>query len=94
MLGDRISAEEGAGIGLVNMAVPKAKLYEETVAFAKRLADGLPYSKIGEGSVKCLSQVPLNKGLKLEAEAFGIVLSIMEGISAFMSKRKTEFEGK
>lgn len=53
MLGDRISAEEAAKIGLVNKVVPKAKLHEETLALAKRLADGPPRrSKIGKGNVK------------------------------------------
>jgi enoyl-CoA hydratase/3-hydroxyacyl-CoA dehydrogenase len=43
------------------------------------------------------SQVPLDVGLKLEAAAFGIVMStkdVMEGVSALMSKRKPEFKGK
>jgi enoyl-CoA hydratase/3-hydroxyacyl-CoA dehydrogenase len=41
--------------------------------------------------------VPLDIGLKMEAQAFGIALStkdVMEGVSAFMSKRKPEFKGK
>jgi enoyl-CoA hydratase/3-hydroxyacyl-CoA dehydrogenase len=98
MLGDRISAEEAAKIGLVNKVVPKAKLHEETLAFAKRLADGPPVAlKLAKEALNFGSQVPLDIGLKLEAEAFGIVLStkdIMEGVSAFMSKRKPEFKGK
>jgi enoyl-CoA hydratase/3-hydroxyacyl-CoA dehydrogenase len=98
MLGDRISAEEAAKIGLVNKVVPKAKLYEETLAFAKRLADGPPVAlKFAKETLNFGTQVPLDIGLKLEAEAFGIVLStkdVMEGVSAFMSKRKPEFKGK
>jgi len=98
MLGDRISAEEAARIGLVNKVVPKAKLLEETAAFAKRLADGPPVAlRLAKETVGFGTQVPLDIGLKLEAEALGIALStkdIMEGVSAFMSKRKPEFKGK
>jgi enoyl-CoA hydratase/3-hydroxyacyl-CoA dehydrogenase len=98
MLGDRISAEEAAKIGLVNKVVPKAKLHEETLALAKRLADGPPVAlKLAKETLNFGTQVPLDIGLKLEAAAFGITLStkdVMEGISALMSKRKPEFKGK
>ncbi len=98
MLGERISAEEGAKIGLVTKVVPKAKLQEETVALARKLADGPPVAlKLAKETLNFGSQVPLDIGLKMEAEAFGIALStkdVMEGVSAFMSKRKPEFKGK
>lgn len=98
MLGERISAEEGARIGLVNKVVPKAKLQEETIALARKLSDGPPIAlKLAKETINFGSQVPLDIGLKMEAEAFGIVLStkdVMEGVSAFMSKRKPEFKGK
>ena len=98
MLGSRITAEEAAKLGLVTKVVPKAKLQEETVALAKRLADGPPVAlKLAKETINFGTQVPLDVGLKLEAEAFGIALStkdVMEGVSAFMSKRKPEFKGK
>jgi enoyl-CoA hydratase/3-hydroxyacyl-CoA dehydrogenase len=98
MLGTRITAEEAAKLGLVTKVVPKAKLQEETVALAKRLADGPPVAlRLAKETINFGTQVPLDIGLKLEAEAFGIVLStkdVMEGVSAFMSKRKPEFKGK
>lgn len=98
MLAGRISAEEAARIGLVNKVFPKAKLQEETVALAKKLAEGPPVAlRLAKEALNFGTQVPLDIGLKLEAEAFGIVLStkdVMEGVSAFMSKRKPEFKGK
>jgi enoyl-CoA hydratase/3-hydroxyacyl-CoA dehydrogenase len=98
MIGERISAEEAARIGLVNKVVPRAKLLEETVALARKLADGPPVAlKLAKETLNFGTQVPLDIGLKMEAEAFGIVLStkdVMEGVSAFMSKRKPEFKGK
>ena len=98
MLGNRISAEEAARIGLVTKVVPKAKLNEETVALARKLADGPPVAlKFAKQMLNFGTQVPLDIGLQMEAEAFGIVFStkdVMEGVSAFMSKRKPEFKGK
>ena len=98
MLGNRITAEEAARIGLVTKVVPKAKLQEETVALARKLADGPPIAlRLAKETINFGTQVPLDIGLKLEAEAFGIALStkdVMEGVSAFMSKRKPEFKGK
>ncbi len=98
MLGNRITADEAARIGLVTKVVPKAKLQEETVALARKLADGPPIAlRLAKETINFGTQVPLDIGLKLEAQAFGIALStkdVMEGISAFMSKRKPEFKGK
>lgn len=98
MLGERISAEEARSIGLINKVVPKEKLYEETVALAKKFVEGPPIAlRLAKEMLNFGTQVPLEVGLKLEAEAFGIVLStkdVMEGVSAFMSKRKPEFKGK
>ncbi len=98
MLGNRITAEEAARIGLVTKVVPKAKLLEETVALARKLADGPPVAlRLAKETINFGTQVPLDIGLKLEAQAFGIALStkdVMEGVSAFMSKRKPEFKGK
>ena len=98
MFGDRMSAEEAAKIGLITKVVARAKLVEETTAFANRLADGAPVAlRLAKEALNFGTQVPLDVGLKLEANAFGIVLStkdVMEGVSAFMSKRKPEFKGK
>jgi len=98
MFGNRITAEEAAKIGLVTKVVPKAKLQEETVALARKLADGPPVAlRLAKEALNFGTQVPLDIGLKLEAEAFGIAIStkdVMEGVSAFMSKRKPEFKGK
>jgi enoyl-CoA hydratase/3-hydroxyacyl-CoA dehydrogenase len=98
MLGDRITAEQALKIGLVTKVVPLAKLVEETKAFAKNFVDGPPVAlKAAKHALNYATQVPLDVGLKFESEAFGIVAStkdVMEGVSAFMSKRKPEFKGK
>ena len=98
MLGERITAEEAHKIGLVNRVVPLTKLLEETKAFAKNFVEGPPIAlKAAKRALHYATQVPLDIGLKFESEAFGVVSStkdVMEGVSAFMSKRKPEFKGK
>jgi enoyl-CoA hydratase/3-hydroxyacyl-CoA dehydrogenase len=98
MLGEMITAEEAARIGLVTKVAPREKLHEETLALARKLADSAPIAlKLAKETLNFGTQVPLEVGLKMEAEAFGIVAStkdVMEGVSAFMSKRKPEFKGK
>ena len=98
MLGERVSAEDAAIMGLVNKVVARSKLIEETSALANKLAEGPPVAlRLAKEAVNLGTQVPLDVGLKLEANAFGVVLStkdVAEGVSAFMSKRKPEFTGK
>ena len=98
MLGDRIKAEEALKIGLVHRVVPRDKLIEETKALAKNFVEGPPIAlKAAKQALNYATQVPLDVGLRFESEAFGVVLSskdVMEGVSAFMSKRKPEFKGK
>jgi enoyl-CoA hydratase/3-hydroxyacyl-CoA dehydrogenase len=98
LMGDRIPAQEALRIGLVTKVVPLAKLVEETKVFAKNFVDGPPVAlKAAKHALNYATQEPLDIGLKFESEAFGIVLStkdVMEGVSAFMSKRKPEFKGK
>jgi len=98
MIGDRITAEQALKIGLVTKVVPHAKLVEETKAFAKNFIDGPPIAlKAAKHALNYGTQVPRDIGIKFEAEAIGVVAStkdLMEGVSAFMSKRKPEFKGK
>ncbi len=98
MLGNRISAEEALKISLVHRVVPVDKLMEEVKSLARRLAEGPPVAlKLAKHAIKVSSQFPSEVGLKVEAEAFGLLASTddaVEGISAFFEKRKPEFKGK
>jgi enoyl-CoA hydratase/3-hydroxyacyl-CoA dehydrogenase len=98
LIGERITAEQAKEIGLLYKVVPKDKLREETILLARKFVEGPPVAlRLAKQALNFGTQVPLDVGLKLEAEAFGIIIStkdVMEGISAFMSKRKPEFKGK
>jgi len=98
MLGDRIPAEEALRIGLIHKVAPVGKLQDEAKALAQRLVEGPPIAlKLAKHAMNLGTQFPLEVGLKVEAQAFGIVASAedtIEGISAFFEKRKPEFKGK
>lgn len=98
MLGDRMPADEALRIGLVNRVVPVEKLLEEAKDLARRMVEGPPIAlKLAKHAINVGAQFPLEVGLKVEAQAFGILASAedtIEGISAFFEKRKPEFKGK
>ena len=97
-LGDRMSADQALSIGLVHKVVPLESLYDEAEALAKRLAAGPPVALgVAKRVMNRGSELPLEEGLKLEAESFGTLAEtedIVEGISAFFERRKPEFKGK
>jgi 2-(1,2-epoxy-1,2-dihydrophenyl)acetyl-CoA isomerase len=98
LTGDRVEAEEAYRIGLLNRLVPAERLEEETLGFARRLAQGPPIAHR-------LDKLMLRKGLDSDlatALAFGSAcVSIalqsedhVEGVAAFAEKRQPRFRGK
>jgi enoyl-CoA hydratase len=97
-MGDTVSGEEAARIGLVNKAVPKDKVLEEAKAWAARLAAkpvvalSLLKNVIDNGI-----NMDLQNALNYENDCF--VISYVsddgrEGFKAFIEKRKPVFTGK
>jgi 2-(1,2-epoxy-1,2-dihydrophenyl)acetyl-CoA isomerase len=95
---DRIDAQEAHRLGLVNRVVPAGRLEEETAAYAQRFADVSP---IAVGLTKRAfnrSTLP-NFEAWLEAEATlqeeaATGPDLMEGVSAFLEKRKPAFAAR
>lgn len=96
--GDMIDAETALRIGLANRVVPADELMESTRGLAASI------SKRGPRAVSLALQaavqgaeMPLADGLVLEAAHFGLTAATRdwrEGTSAFLEKRKPEFEGR
>jgi 2-(1,2-epoxy-1,2-dihydrophenyl)acetyl-CoA isomerase len=97
MLGGRLNAQAALAAGLGNRIVPNAELEAETEALAQRLANG-PSFAIGR-SKRLLNgslEHSQREQMLLEAEAFGACSAtedFVEGVTAFMGKRKAVFRG-
>ncbi|MBU0492195.1 MAG: enoyl-CoA hydratase/isomerase family protein [Chloroflexi bacterium] len=96
--GDMIDAAEAHRIGLVDFVVPAGELMEFTLKLAHKLAGKAPIAlnlakrAINEGLAGSLAD-----GLLHEADLFGLVFATedrVEGVSAFLSKRKPAFKGQ
>jgi 2-(1,2-epoxy-1,2-dihydrophenyl)acetyl-CoA isomerase len=96
LLGERLDAAAAERLGLVNRAVPAARLQEETAMLAQRLAAGptAVYARtkaLLNGSLGAALETQLQR----EAEAFAQCAAepnFAEGLAAFLEKRKARFE--
>jgi len=90
----KMNASEAYDIGLVHRAVNEEKLEEETMAFAEKLAEGAVNSMgLAKRAINAADH-PLEKGLKVEAQAFADTFLTEEpgiGLAAFFQKEKANF---
>jgi enoyl-CoA hydratase len=98
LTGEIIDAKMAFEIGLVNKIVDPANLQSEVDAIANNLAGKAPFALqyVKEAVNKGLD-LTLEQGLKLEADLYFLLHTTSdrtEGITAFMQKRKPEFQGE
>jgi len=96
--GNHISAVEARDIGLVNKVVPPDTLLSEAKNLAKTIASKGPIAiKLAKSAINRGLQTDLSTGLNIElnsiAEAFNTEDKV-EGMDAFVKRRKPEFKGK
>jgi 2-(1,2-epoxy-1,2-dihydrophenyl)acetyl-CoA isomerase len=94
----KLSATEAVEWGLANKVVPDADLMQEASALASRLAGG---PTLAYGRVKVLLNDSFGQGLEtqMEMETRAIAGSArtrdaLEGVDAFLNKRKPDFRGQ
>ena len=96
--GKMISANEAKEIGLVNLVVPQEKLMETCIKLANKMTKNGPIALLKTiSAVNDGFDIPLQNALELEAKQFGEIFESedkTEGLSAFVSKRKPNFNGK
>ncbi len=98
MTGDMIPAREAEKMGLVNRVVPPELLEREARSLAMKLAEKPPLALMAaKYAVDYGMESNLWSGLALEAYLFGILFStedVIEGVTAFLEKRRPKFKGK
>jgi enoyl-CoA hydratase len=97
-LGDRITATEAERLGLINKVVPNGALMEEVMKMANAMARKSPLVlKFLKRSIVDGGEMPLHAALRHEHAMIGMVFDTddaHEGCTAFIEKRRPDFQGK
>jgi len=98
LAGGMINAQEAFRIGLVNEVVPASELISRAEAILKQIFANAPLAvKFSLEAVNNGLETTLAEGLSLEASLFGLCAGTedkKEGTSAFLEKRKPQFQGR
>ncbi|GIN94176.1 enoyl-CoA hydratase [Siminovitchia terrae] len=96
--GDMRTAKEAHELGIVNRLYPNDDLVEESLKFAKELAEKPPLSvRLIKEAVNKAVDYPLQEGMFFERKNFYLLFSSedqKEGMKAFVEKRKPDFKGR
>jgi enoyl-CoA hydratase len=96
--GRMIDAAEALRIGLVNKVLPQAELRDAAMALAAEIAAKAPLAVAAAlEAARIGTETDLDTGLRLESSLFGMLGStkdMHDGLSAFVEKKKIQFEGR
>jgi enoyl-CoA hydratase/carnithine racemase len=98
LTGRKIPAPEAESMGLITRAVEPEHLNDEVEETLKLLASKSSIGmRIGKEAFHAMSDMPFEEAVDYLCEALGRAISTedaMEGMTAFMQKRKPDFKGK
>src|SRR5271165_5117475 len=98
LTGRPFTAEEAYEWGMVNRLCAPAKVVEDAVETARRIADNAPISvRQAKHAIHYGLQMDLASGMMLEIEAYNRMVPTedrREGIASFNEKRKPRFKGR
>ena len=91
-----MDAQEAERAGLVSRVVPAAKLMEEAMAVAERIASySLPVAMMAKEAINRAYETTLSEGVRFERRMFHAAFALddqKEGMAAFVEKRKPSFK--
>ena len=97
MLGDDLSAEEAARVGLVNRVVDDARCVDEALELGRRLAEGPRSIGFIKRALRMSVESDLAAQLQHEEDLQGLAFAtedFVEGVTAFHEKRRSRFAGR
>ena len=98
LTGRRISAEEARSFGIVNTVAPRKEWLEAALELADVVARRPPLAvRFGKQAVLAADETPLSAGLSQERRLYELAMATedrVEGMNAFLEKRKPEFRGR
>ncbi len=98
LTGRRIDAHEAASLGLVNAVVKKKEWLEQALELAGRIARRPPIAaRLAKQSVIAAEETGLSAGLEVERRLYELAMATedrIEGMDAFLEKRRPEFRGR
>ncbi len=98
LLGERLTAEEALGAGIVNKVVPVEELDAAVAEWAGKLAGKSPViMRLGKEAMRRQLDMPLDDALDYLRAQLSLALStedIVEGVTAFFEKREPQWKGR
>jgi enoyl-CoA hydratase/carnithine racemase len=98
LTGRRIGAHEAEGFGLVNEVTPQGEWLERAMELAERVARRPPIAvRLAKQAVLAAEETGLTAGLDHERRLYEIAMATedrIEGMDAFLEKRKPDFKGR
>ena len=96
--GRRIDAHEAASLGLVNAVVKKREWLDQALELAGRIARRPPIAaRLAKQAVLAAEETGLSAGLEVERRLYELAMATedrIEGMDAFLEKRRPEFRGR